>query len=144
METAINFSEPMAIDDKDFFKEISEKLISYIFRDPSIPRKANRISKKAQKKIPLFIVDDDILYLKALELSISSNIGSLAIYSFQTGEECLQLMKKKPAIVILDYYLNSEISRTLNGMAILKKIKKINPSTKVIMLSSQDSLNVAV
>lgn len=101
-------------------------------------------SSESAKKIRVFLVDDDPLFLKALELSISSNLGSATINTFQTGEACLQNMKLKPAVVILDYYLNSEIPYAWDGMSILKQIKKINPKTKVIMLSSQDSLNVAI
>ncbi|MES2138837.1 MAG: response regulator [Bacteroidota bacterium] len=100
-------------------------------------------SKKTQKKITLFIIDDDIMYLKALEHSIANKINSLVIYLFQTGEECLQQMKLKPAIVILDYYLNTKVADAQNGIVVLKQIKKINSKAKVIMLSGQDSLNIA-
>ncbi|HLC83677.1 MAG TPA: response regulator [Bacteroidia bacterium] len=101
-------------------------------------------SRESQKKVRVFLVDDDPLYLKALENSISTNSDSLTINTFQTGEACLQNMKLKPSIVILDYYLNSEIPYAWNGMTILKHIKKINPRAKIIMVSSQDSLNVAI
>ncbi len=108
------------------------------------PKTTDLFSKESAKKIRVFLVDDDPLFLKALELSISSNLGSATINTFQTGEACLQNMKLKPSVVILDYYLNSEIPYAWDGMNILKQIKKINPKTKVIMLSSQDSLNVAI
>lgn len=101
-------------------------------------------ANEAQKKTRIFLVDDDPLYLKALEYSISSNMGSLAISTFQTGEACLHSMKLKPSIVILDYHLNAEIPYAWNGVTILKHIKKISPRTKIIMVSSQDSLNVAI
>lgn len=100
-------------------------------------------SKKTQNKITLFIIDDDIMYLKALEHSIVNKTNSLFIYLFQTGEECLQQMKLKPSIVILDYYLNTKVADAQNGIAVLKQIRKINSKTKVIMLSGQDSLNIA-
>lgn len=101
-------------------------------------------TKESQKKIRIFLVDDDPMYLKALENSISSGSDSLTINTFQTGEACLQNMKLKPAIVILDYYLNSEIPYAWDGITILKHIKKISPRTKIIMVSSQDSLSVAI
>lgn len=104
----------------------------------------NWFSKESQKKIRVFLVDDDPMYLKALETSISSESDSLTINTFQTGEACLQNMKLKPSIVILDYYLNSEIPYAWDGMTILKHIKKISPRTKIIMVSSQDSLSVAI
>lgn len=106
-------------------------------------RRAGTLSKKAQKTTTLFIIDDDIMYLKALEHSIENKINSLGIYLFQTGEECLQQMKQKPAIVILDYYLNTKVADAQNGIAVLKQIRKISPKTKVIMLSGQDSLQIA-
>lgn len=106
-------------------------------------RRAGTLSKKAQKTTTLFIIDDDIMYLKALEHSIVNKINSLDIYLFQTGEECLQQMKQKPAIVILDYYLNTKVADAQNGIAVLKQIRKISPKTKVIMLSGQDSLHIA-
>ncbi len=119
---------------------LSPRLISYLLNYPSKKRKKSRV----HKKVNVFIVDDDILYLKALQLSLSSNIDSVEIHSFQTGEDCLKQMKKKPTVVILDYYLNSKIANAMNGISILKQIKKLNPKTKVIMLSSQDSLNIAI
>ncbi|MES2590560.1 MAG: response regulator [Bacteroidota bacterium] len=101
-------------------------------------------NKAVLKDIVVFIVDDDLLFTKALEHSITGKLPSVAIKTFQTGEACLQQMKLKPDIVILDYYLNSTVPYAWNGLTILKQLKKINPTVKVIMLSSQDSLDVAV
>ena len=97
-----------------------------------------------QKKTRVFIVDDDPMYLKILEHSMLSNIDSVAINTFQTGEACLQNLKLKPSIVILDYHLNSEFPYAWNGITILKHIRRISPRTKIIMVSSQDSLSVAI
>ncbi|MCE9539064.1 MAG: response regulator, partial [Bacteroidetes bacterium] len=96
------------------------------------------------RDVLLFIVDDDPLYTKALEHSISEKMPSVKIKTFQTGEACLQQIKQKPDVVILDYYLDSKVSYAWNGLTILKQIKKLVPKTKVIMLSVQDSVDVAV
>lgn len=101
-------------------------------------------SKTDSKAITIFLVDDNLFYLKALEHSIAGQKQSIDIKTFQTGEECLEQMQSKPEIVILDYYLNSNVNDALDGLTILKKIKKISPKTKVIMLSAQDSLDIAV
>jgi ActR/RegA family two-component response regulator len=101
-------------------------------------------TKSTTKEILLFIVDDDAMYLKALEQSISVKLPLIKIKTFLTGEACLQQMKLKPDVVILDYFLDSKVSYAWNGLTILKQIKKLNPKTKVIMLSAQDSLDVAV
>lgn len=139
METFNNFSVFLTVNNKLFSEKISSKLAHSL---ESLKR-IDALSKKAQKKLTLFIIDDDVMYLKALEHSISSKINSLAIYLFQTGEECLQQMKLKPTIVILDYYLNTKFTNAQNGVSVLKQIKKLSSKTKVIMLSSQDSLHVA-
>ena len=140
METSANSPASLVVDDKSVSKNGSSKQ-KKAFR---FSKDESSSSKKEGKRISVFLVDDDPLYLKALELSISSHMDSVNIQSFQTGEACLHQMKNKPVIVILDYQLNSEIPYAWNGMSILKQIKKISPKTKVIMLSSQDSLKVAI
>ena len=136
MKTALNSSSSLVIE-----KQRKSTWLKNVFK---FLKSNEATAEKTKKKVSVFIVDDDPLYLKALELSVSSNIDSAAIYTFQTGEACLHQMKKKPTIVILDYYLNSETPYAWNGMMILRQIKKISPKTKVIILSSQDSLNVAI
>lgn len=134
METLVNNFSSLAVD------ESLSSRVKHFFRSPRSD------TKKTNKKIKLFIVDDDPLYLKALEMSITSNMNNeeLMINSFQTGEACLQQMKQKPSIVILDYFLNSKLPYAWDGSTILKHIKRMSPGTKVIMLSSQDSLRVAI
>jgi DNA-binding NarL/FixJ family response regulator len=95
------------------------------------------------KKVIVFLVDDDLIFLKALEHSITDKLPFLEIKVFQTGEACLQQMKLKPDVIILDYYLDSKFSYAWNGIQILKQIKALNPITKVIFLSSQESPEVA-
>lgn len=101
-------------------------------------------NKSGNREILLFIVDDDPMYTKALEHSILDKIPAVKIKTFQTGEACLQQIKQKPDVVILDYYLDSKVSYAWNGLTILKQIKKLYPKIKVVMLSVQDSLDVAV
>jgi len=139
METFDNISAYLAADNTILSGVKSSKPSNSIVSR----KRSGRLSKNTQNKITLFIIDDDIMYLKALEHSIANKINSLSIYLFQTGEECLQQMKLKPAIIILDYYLNTKVADAQNGIAVLKQIRKISSKTKVIMLSGQDSLQVA-
>ncbi|MFY9307933.1 MAG: response regulator [Bacteroidia bacterium] len=125
---------------KDDTEVLSEQLEKYdALKNAPQPKKTGK-----NKEITVFLVDDDLLFLKALEHSITSKLPSATIKSFQTGEACLQQIKLKPEVVILDYYLNSTVPYAWNGLTILKQLKKISPKTKVIMLSAQDSLDVAV
>ncbi|MBN2521629.1 MAG: response regulator, partial [Bacteroidales bacterium] len=97
----------------------------------------------AEKKILLFLVDDDALFLKSLEIEFSDNTES-AIETFATGELCLVNLPLNPDVVILDYHLNSVDKNAINGLETLDRIKTINPLIPVIMLSSQDKIEVAV
>ncbi|MFO7369727.1 MAG: response regulator [Bacteroidales bacterium] len=96
-----------------------------------------------EKKILIFLVDDDALFLKSLEIDFAQNTQS-AIETFATGELCLEKISKNPDIIILDYHLNSIDKNAINGLETLDKIKAIHPQIPVIMLSSQDKIAVAV
>ncbi len=96
-----------------------------------------------EKKILLFLVDDDALFLKSLEIEFSGNTES-SIKTFATGELCLDNLPQNPDVVILDYHLNSIDKNAINGLETLDRIKTINPLIPVIMLSSQDKIEVAV
>lgn len=93
--------------------------------------------------IKLFLVDDDIVFLKLLEIELSQN-ESFMIETFATGELCLANMDQLPDVIILDYHLDGVDKTAMNGMQTLDKIKVINPDVPVIMLSSQDKIEVAI
>jgi len=96
-----------------------------------------------EKKILLFLVDDDALFLKSLEIDFLRNTQS-AIKTFATGELCLENIFQNPDIIVLDYHLNGVDKNAINGLDTLDRIKTANPQIPVIMLSSQDKVQVAV
>jgi two-component system, OmpR family, response regulator len=98
---------------------------------------------KKEKKTKLFLIDDDAVFLKSLEIEFMQNVD-FDIESYQTGELALTKLENKPDIVILDYHLDGIDLDAMNGIDILDKIKEYDPSIPVIMLSSQDEINVAV
>src|SRR4030042_4453591 len=96
-----------------------------------------------EQKTLLFLVDDDALFLKSLEIEFAQNTKSV-IKTFPTGELCLKNLSQNPDIIILDYYLNGINKNAINGLETLDRIKAANPLIPVIMLSSQDKIAVAV
>jgi two-component system, OmpR family, response regulator len=96
-----------------------------------------------EKKILLFLVDDDALYLKSLEIDFMANTAC-EIKTFPTGEACLKNLAANPDVIVLDYYLNGVNKHAINGLTTLDRIKAANPQIPVIMLSSQDNIDVAV
>jgi two-component system, OmpR family, response regulator len=100
---------------------------------------------KTLENLSVFLVDDDPSFRVALTHQLIDNFKSpAAIRAFGSGEECLKHIETSPNIVILDYYLNGNNPNAMNGLEVLKEIKKRNPETKVIMLSSQDKIDIAV
>ncbi len=98
---------------------------------------------ETSKKIKLFLVDDDALFLKSLEIQFLDN-GDFDIETFPTGEICVANLHKNPDVIILDYHLDGIDKNAMNGLKTLDKIKMANIEIPVIMLSSQDKIEVAV
>lgn len=96
-----------------------------------------------EKQIILFIVDDDALFLKSLEIEFIQN-ADFNIKTFATGELCLEHLAENPDIIILDYHLNGIDNNAINGLETLIRIKAAHSYIPVIMLSSQDKIEVAV
>lgn len=70
---------------------------------------------------------------------------SIDISAFETGEKCMEtFMEVKPELVILDYHLNSKLPDAADGIAVLNQIKKNNIDTSVIMLTSNDEIDIAL
>lgn len=98
---------------------------------------------KNDNKINLFLVDDDAVFLKMLEIEFQQ-YPEFAVQTFATGELCIKGLSFIPDMVILDYQLDGIDKTAMNGMQTLDKIKSINHSIPVVMLSSQDKIEVAV
>ena len=96
-----------------------------------------------EKKIKLFLVDDDALFLKSLQIEFMES-ANFEIKTFSTGELCLENLDENPDIVILDYHLDGIKKGAMNGLEVLDKINLFNDQIPVIMLSSQDKIDVAV
>lgn len=95
------------------------------------------------EKIKLFLVDDDALFLKSLEIDFLEN-ADFSIETYATGELCMASLTHSPDVIILDYHLDGMDKNAMNGIATLDKIKAFNPDIPVIMLSSQDKIDVAI
>src|ERR1043165_8257364 len=90
-----------------------------------------------KKSKQIFIVEDNEIFSMMLDYILSKD----SIYnfvSFKTGEECLANLYMEPDIIILDYGLPG-----INGYQVLTEIKKRNPSTHVIVLSSNRDRSLA-
>lgn len=95
------------------------------------------------EKIKLFLVDDDAVFLKSLEIEFMQH-ADFTIETYSTGELCMENLSHNPDVIILDYHLDGIDKNAMNGVETLDKIKGFNPDIPVVMLSSQDKIDVAI
>jgi len=96
-----------------------------------------------EEPIKLFLVDDDALFLKSLQIEFLEH-ADFIIETYPTGEQCIKNLNRNPDVIILDYQLDGIEKDVMNGLETLDKIKAINPDIPVVMLSSQDKIDVAI
>ena len=81
-------------------------------------------------KTKVLIVDDEVDYLSVMKERLES--WGYEVISAQGGKEGLAVVKEKyPDIVILDYYMPD-----MDGVAVLKEIRKFNKNLAVVMLTA--------
>lgn len=86
----------------------------------------------------IFVVDDDPFCLNMYEQHLR-NLGYEQVTPFHNGTECLEALTKQPDIIFLDYSMD-----ILNGVEVLKKIKRFNPDIYVVFISGQEDVETAV
>jgi DNA-binding NtrC family response regulator len=95
------------------------------------------------KKIKIFLVDDDIVFLKMMQTQLMER-AIFDIETFSTGELCIEHLDHNPDVIVLDFHLNGIEKLAKNGIETLDKIMEFNAEIPVIMLSSQDKIDVAI
>ena len=95
------------------------------------------------EKLKLFLVDDDAVLLKSMQIDFLQR-DDFETHTFATGELCIANLGLKPDIIILDYHLDGIDKKAMDGIQTLDKIKEFGSDIPVVMLSSQDKIEVAV
>jgi two-component system OmpR family response regulator len=95
------------------------------------------------EKIKIFLVDDDAVFLKLLEIDFMEH-ADFVIETYATGEQCIKSLSHNPDVIILDYHLDGIDKNAMNGIDTLDKIKAFNPDIPVVILSSQDKIDIAI
>jgi two-component system, OmpR family, response regulator len=98
---------------------------------------------KKSDKIKIFLVDDDAVFLKLLAIEFLDH-ADFVVETYATGELCVKHLDNNPDVIVLDYHLDGIQKKAMNGIETLDKIKAFNSDIPVIMLSSQDKIEVAV
>lgn len=104
----------------------------------------------AKNEYKVFVVEDSDAYrtllvefISKIKSSSNGDKAKYVIHSFSSGEECLDNIYLKPDVVVLDYHLDSGgYLKNMDGLALLKKLKRLSPLTEVVVLSCQTSVEV--
>jgi len=92
---------------------------------PTAPRKLGTI----------FVVDDNPLELGML-MDYFDKYPGIEVVGFANGDECVKHIVMSsifPDMILMDYFLDSEIAHSKDGLEILVKLKEICPNTAIIM-----------
>lgn len=90
--------------------------------------------------ISVFIIEDSPLFAYWLSTEMESR-HNYRIFSYLNAEEALADLKNiKPKIVLLDYHLG----KGMNGKQALTEIKRMQPDTRVAILSNETDLDIVV
>lgn len=92
----------------------------------------------------MFVIDDDPVQTEMISDYLKERY-IFELRTYETGEAAMNdIQTLKPEIVVLDYHLSSSTANSKNGIEVLQEIKKVSPTTKVIMFSAQDNINIAL
>ena len=88
----------------------------------------------------IYVVEDNKVYNKLVSEYLKKQ-NFTNVVSFFSGEECIEAVKKgnAPEIIIQDYFLEK-----MNGIDVLRKVKKLSPESEFIFLTNNESMEVAV
>jgi len=96
------------------------------------------MSLNTTKPLKVFVVEDETMYNRMVSYVFKLNPDH-EVHSFKTGQECLENLHLNPDIISLDYSLPD-----MTGAEILEKITAFNNAIKVIVLSGQTEIQVAL
>jgi DNA-binding NarL/FixJ family response regulator len=104
----------------------------------------------AKDEAVIFLVDDDELYLLRLKDHLQEKLYfKTRIYTYTSGEACLENLNLNPDIIVLDYYFSPDDTnapggqKLMNGLELIKRLKEQRPDIHLIMLSCETDVEVA-
>lgn len=80
-------------------------------------------------KKTVFLVEDDEIFTFLVQNRLKQMPG-IELHTFAIGQDCIDRIGENPDVVFLDYSLP-----VMDGLEVLKSIKKDQPQTNVVMLS---------
>ena len=94
------------------------------------------------KSLNVFVIEDNEQMAEMTKDHIMEKFSNANVTVFNSGEEALKQTSASPDVIVLDYQLDSQNPRALNGIQVLGKLKK-QFSAPVIFMSAQEKPEVS-
>ena len=91
------------------------------------------------KKPTLLLVDDDAIIADSLEYVLGDEYQIERATDRPSSFELIDKMSVSPAVALVDLGLPPNTHRPDEGLAVIRKISQMHPSTRVLVLSGQDN-----
>jgi DNA-binding NtrC family response regulator len=101
--------------------------------------KNGQMSLTSAQKPTLLLIDDDSIIADSLEYMLGDDYHIVRAVDRQTSFDLLDRIIDSPTLALVDLGLPPDIHTPDDGLAVIRKITKIHPSTLILVLSGQDS-----
>ncbi len=91
------------------------------------------------KKPTLLLVDDDAIIADSLEYVLSEEYQVARASDRLSSFALIDRMEESPTVALVDLGLPPDTHRPDEGLAVIRKISQMHPSTRVLVLSGQDN-----
>lgn len=100
----------------------------------------NKIIKK--QKFRVFLLEDNVLFLKTLHSSLDSSFGdNVSLESFSNSKSLMKAFGETPNVLVMDYNLDE--NSDIEGIELVKKIREDYPNTQIIVLTNESDIRKA-
>ncbi len=97
------------------------------------------MSLDSEKKPTLLLVDDDAIIADSLEYVLSEEYQVERACDRQSSFALIDKMADSPSLALVDLGLPPNTHQPDEGLAVIRKISQMHPSTRVLVLSGQDN-----
>jgi len=91
------------------------------------------------KKPTLLLVDDDAIIADSLEYVLSEEYQVARASDRLSSFALIDRMEESPTVALVDLGLPPDTHRPDEGLAVIRRISQMHPSTRVLVLSGQDN-----
>jgi FixJ family two-component response regulator len=91
--------------------------------------------------LTIFIVEDNEMFAETLKIAVENMGYSTRV--FHSGEQMIFSWDEDPAMILLDYFIESPQGVAMNGNKILQFVRRISRNLPVVVLTSNTDVSQA-